>query len=107
MKLKSSEELDAHPGSEEGTSEDKESVPEGAIEEGTSDSNTGSETTSAQTEDAPASEASEGPSRARAAHWNQQLPWPWTVRLPRVSVLSSFLLHSVISVLSVLNGFVV
>ncbi|XP_029999451.1 SWI/SNF-related matrix-associated actin-dependent regulator of chromatin subfamily E member 1 isoform X4 [Sphaeramia orbicularis] len=67
-KPKPSEEAEAHPGSEEGVSEDKESVPEGAIEEGTSDSNTGSETTSAQTEDAPTSEPSEGPSRARAAH---------------------------------------
>ncbi|XP_029911069.1 SWI/SNF-related matrix-associated actin-dependent regulator of chromatin subfamily E member 1 isoform X4 [Myripristis murdjan] len=68
-KPKASEELEAHPGSEEGASEDKESVPEGAMEEGTSDSNTGSETTSAQTEDAPPSEpSSEGPSRARAAH---------------------------------------
>ncbi|XP_040001013.1 SWI/SNF-related matrix-associated actin-dependent regulator of chromatin subfamily E member 1-like isoform X3 [Xiphias gladius] len=67
-KPKASEELEAHPGSEEGASEDKESVPEGAMEEGTSDSNTGSETTSAQTEDAPTSEPSEGPSRARAAH---------------------------------------
>ncbi|XP_032398373.1 SWI/SNF-related matrix-associated actin-dependent regulator of chromatin subfamily E member 1 isoform X9 [Etheostoma spectabile] len=67
-KPKVSEELEAHPGSEEGVSEDKESVPEGAMEEGTSDSNTGSETTSAQTEDAPTSEPSEGPSRARAAH---------------------------------------
>ncbi|XP_042245956.1 SWI/SNF-related matrix-associated actin-dependent regulator of chromatin subfamily E member 1-like isoform X3 [Thunnus albacares] len=67
-KQKASEELEAHPGSEEGASEDKESVPEGAMEEGTSDSNTGSETTSAQTEDAPTSEPSEGPSRARSAH---------------------------------------
>lgn len=68
-KSKTSEELEAHAGSEEGMSEDKESVPEGAMEEGTSDSNTGSETTSAQTEDAPPSEpASDGPSRARAAH---------------------------------------
>ncbi|XP_047435540.1 SWI/SNF-related matrix-associated actin-dependent regulator of chromatin subfamily E member 1-like isoform X3 [Mugil cephalus] len=67
-KTKASEELDAHPGSEEGASEDKESVPEGAMEEGTSDSNTGSETTSAQTEDAATSEPPEGPSRARAAH---------------------------------------
>ncbi|XP_028311175.1 SWI/SNF-related matrix-associated actin-dependent regulator of chromatin subfamily E member 1-like isoform X1 [Gouania willdenowi] len=67
-KTKAAEELDAHPGSEEGASEDKESVPEGAMEEGTSDSNTGSETTSAQTEDAPSSEPSEGLSRARAAH---------------------------------------
>ncbi|CAI5679000.1 SWI/SNF-related matrix-associated actin-dependent regulator of chromatin subfamily E member 1 isoform X6 [Oreochromis niloticus] len=67
-KPKTSEELEAHPGSEEGASEDKESVPEGAMEEGTSDSNTGSETTSAQTEDATTSEPSEGPSRARAAH---------------------------------------
>ncbi|XP_037620725.1 SWI/SNF-related matrix-associated actin-dependent regulator of chromatin subfamily E member 1-like isoform X5 [Sebastes umbrosus] len=67
-KPKASEELEAHPGSEEGASEDKESVPEGAMEEGTSDSNTGSETTSAQTEDTPTSEPSEGPSRARAAH---------------------------------------
>ncbi|XP_035856588.1 SWI/SNF-related matrix-associated actin-dependent regulator of chromatin subfamily E member 1 isoform X7 [Sander lucioperca] len=67
-KPKASEELEAHPGSEEGVSEDKESVPEGAMEEGTSDSNTGSETTSAQTEDAPTSEPSEGLSRARAAH---------------------------------------
>ncbi|KAM3864691.1 SWI/SNF-related matrix-associated actin-dependent regulator of chromatin subfamily E member 1-like [Diretmus argenteus] len=68
-KPKASEEVEAHPGSEEGASEDKESVPEGAMEEGTSDSNTGSETTSAQTEDAPPSEpSSEGPSRARAAH---------------------------------------
>ncbi|XP_028450071.1 SWI/SNF-related matrix-associated actin-dependent regulator of chromatin subfamily E member 1 isoform X4 [Perca flavescens] len=67
-KPKASEELEAHPGSEEGASEDKESVPEGAMEEGTSDSNTGSETTSAQTEDAPTSEPSEGPSRGRAAH---------------------------------------
>uniref|UniRef100_A0A3Q4HMS2 SWI/SNF-related matrix-associated actin-dependent regulator of chromatin subfamily E member 1 n=1 Tax=Neolamprologus brichardi TaxID=32507 RepID=A0A3Q4HMS2_NEOBR len=65
---KTSEELEAHPGSEEGASEDKESVPEGAMEEGTSDSNTGSETTSAQTEDATTSEPSEGPGRARAAH---------------------------------------
>lgn len=67
-KPKASEELEAHPGSEEGASEDKESVPEGAMEEGTSDSNTGSETTSAQTEDAPTSEPSEGPGKARAAH---------------------------------------
>lgn len=67
-KSKASEELEAHPGSEEGVSEDKESVPEGAMEEGTSDSNTGSETTSAQTEDAPTNEPSEGPSKARAAH---------------------------------------
>ncbi|XP_006799676.2 SWI/SNF-related matrix-associated actin-dependent regulator of chromatin subfamily E member 1-like [Neolamprologus brichardi] len=67
-KPKTSEELEAHPGSEEGASEDKESVPEGAMEEGTSDSNTGSETTSAQTEDATTSEPSEGPGRARAAH---------------------------------------
>lgn len=67
-KQKAPEELEAHPGSEEGASEDKESVPEGAMEEGTSDSNTGSETTSAQAEDAPTSEPSEGPSRARAAH---------------------------------------
>ncbi|CAJ1053051.1 SWI/SNF-related matrix-associated actin-dependent regulator of chromatin subfamily E member 1-like [Xyrichtys novacula] len=67
-KPKASEDLEAHPGSEEGASEDKESVPEGAMEEGTSDSNTGSETTSAQTEDAPTSEPSEGPSKARAAH---------------------------------------
>ncbi|KAM7418419.1 hypothetical protein PAMA_015848 [Pampus argenteus] len=67
-KQKASEELEAHPGSEEGASEDKESVPEGAMEEGTSDSNTGSETTSAQTEDAPTSEPSEGPSKARAVH---------------------------------------
>ncbi|XP_076583771.1 SWI/SNF-related matrix-associated actin-dependent regulator of chromatin subfamily E member 1-like isoform X4 [Chaetodon auriga] len=67
-KSKASEELDTHPGSEEGVSEDKESVPEGAMEEGTSDSNTGSETTSAQTEDAPTIEPSEGPSKARAAH---------------------------------------
>lgn len=67
-KLKASEELEAHPGSEEGVSEDKDSVPEGAMEEGTSDSNTGSETTSAQTEDAPTSEPSEGPSKTRAAH---------------------------------------
>ncbi|XP_055363231.1 SWI/SNF-related matrix-associated actin-dependent regulator of chromatin subfamily E member 1 isoform X6 [Betta splendens] len=66
-KPKASEELEAHPGSEEGASEDKESVPEGAMEEGTSDSNTGSETTSAQTEDAQTNEPSEGPSRARAA----------------------------------------
>ncbi|XP_042340293.1 SWI/SNF-related matrix-associated actin-dependent regulator of chromatin subfamily E member 1-like isoform X3 [Plectropomus leopardus] len=66
-KPKASEELEAHPGSEEGT-EDKESVPEGAMEEGTSDSNTGSETTSAQTEDAPTSEPPEGPGRARPAH---------------------------------------
>lgn len=68
VKPKASEELEGHPGSEEGASEDKESVPEGAMEEGTSDSNTGSETTSAQTEDAPTIEPSEGPSRARAAH---------------------------------------
>ncbi|XP_067354727.1 SWI/SNF-related matrix-associated actin-dependent regulator of chromatin subfamily E member 1-like isoform X2 [Channa argus] len=67
-KLKASEELEAHPGSEEGVSEDKESVPEGAMEEGTSDSNTGSETTSAQTEDATNIEPSEVSSRARAAH---------------------------------------
>lgn len=67
-KPKASVELETHPGSEEGVSEDKESVPEGAMEEGTSDSNTGSETTSAQTEDAPTSEPSEGPSKARAAH---------------------------------------
>ncbi|XP_044046394.1 SWI/SNF-related matrix-associated actin-dependent regulator of chromatin subfamily E member 1-like isoform X3 [Siniperca chuatsi] len=67
-KPKAAEVLEAHPGSEEGASEDKESVPEGAMEEGTSDSNTGSETTSAQTEDAPTSEPSEGPSKARAAH---------------------------------------
>lgn len=66
-KPKASEVLEAHPGSEEGASEDKESVPEGAMEEGTSDSNTGSETASAQAEDAPA-EPSEGPSKARAAH---------------------------------------
>ncbi|CAG06151.1 unnamed protein product, partial [Tetraodon nigroviridis] len=59
-KLKSSEEMEARPGSEEGASEDKESVPEGVLEEGTSDSNTGSETTSAQTEDTPANEAPEG-----------------------------------------------
>ncbi|XP_051240784.1 SWI/SNF-related matrix-associated actin-dependent regulator of chromatin subfamily E member 1 isoform X4 [Dicentrarchus labrax] len=65
-KPKTSEELEAHPGSEEGVSEDKESVPEAAMEEGTSDSNTGSETTSAQTEDAPTIEPSEG--KARAAH---------------------------------------
>uniref|UniRef100_A0A1A7XDR3 SWI/SNF-related matrix-associated actin-dependent regulator of chromatin subfamily E member 1 n=1 Tax=Iconisemion striatum TaxID=60296 RepID=A0A1A7XDR3_9TELE len=67
-KPKVSEELEAPPGSEEGASEDKESVPEGAMEEGTSDSNTGSETASAQTEDPQASDPSEGPSRARAAH---------------------------------------
>uniref|UniRef100_A0A1A8NI01 SWI/SNF related, matrix associated, actin dependent regulator of chromatin, subfamily e, member 1 n=1 Tax=Nothobranchius rachovii TaxID=451742 RepID=A0A1A8NI01_9TELE len=67
-KQKSSEELEAPPGSEEGASEDKESVPEGAMEEGTSDSNTGSETASAQTEDPQTSDPSEGPSRARAAH---------------------------------------
>ncbi|XP_074538191.1 SWI/SNF-related matrix-associated actin-dependent regulator of chromatin subfamily E member 1-like isoform X5 [Halichoeres trimaculatus] len=67
-KPKASEDLEAHTGSEEGASEDKESVPEGAMEEGTSDSNTGSETTSAQTEDAPPNEPSEGPSKARAAH---------------------------------------
>lgn len=67
-KRKSSEDLDVHPGSEEGASEDKESVPEGVLEEGTSDSNTGSETTSAQTEDASANEPSEGPCKARAAH---------------------------------------
>lgn len=66
-KQKSSEELDAPPGSDEGASEDKESVPEGVMEEGTSDSNTGSETTSAQTEDPAPSEPSEGPSRAREA----------------------------------------
>lgn len=66
-KPKASEVLEAHPGSEEGASEDKESVPEGAMEEGTSDSNTGSETASAQAEDAP-TEPSEGPSKARAAH---------------------------------------
>ncbi|XP_072318652.1 SWI/SNF-related matrix-associated actin-dependent regulator of chromatin subfamily E member 1-like isoform X3 [Eucyclogobius newberryi] len=65
-KAKAPEEVEGPGGSEEGASEDKESVPEGAMEEGTSDSNTGSETTSAQTEDAPNSEASEGPSRARA-----------------------------------------
>ncbi|XP_023190066.1 SWI/SNF-related matrix-associated actin-dependent regulator of chromatin subfamily E member 1 isoform X3 [Xiphophorus maculatus] len=68
VKQKASEEMEAHPGSEEGASEDKESVPEGAMEEGTSDSNTGSETTSAQTEDATTSEPSEGPGKARAAH---------------------------------------
>ncbi|XP_026158360.1 SWI/SNF-related matrix-associated actin-dependent regulator of chromatin subfamily E member 1 isoform X3 [Mastacembelus armatus] len=67
-KSKAPEELEAHPGSDEGASEDKESVPEGAMEEGTSDSNTGSETTSAQTEDASTNEPSEGPSRARIAH---------------------------------------
>lgn len=68
-KSKSSEELDPHPGSEEGVPEDKECVPEGAMEEGTSDSNTGSETTSAQTEDAPPSEpTSEGPNKPRTAH---------------------------------------
>lgn len=67
-KLKSSEEMEARPGSEEGASEDKESVPEGVLEEGTSDSNTGSETTSAQTEDTPANEAPEGPCKGRAAH---------------------------------------
>uniref|UniRef100_A0A1A8IAM7 SWI/SNF related, matrix associated, actin dependent regulator of chromatin, subfamily e, member 1 n=1 Tax=Nothobranchius kuhntae TaxID=321403 RepID=A0A1A8IAM7_NOTKU len=67
-KQKSPEELEAPPGSEEGASEDKESVPEGAMEEGTSDSNTGSETASAQTEDPQTSDPSEGPSRARAAH---------------------------------------
>ncbi|XP_020507962.2 SWI/SNF-related matrix-associated actin-dependent regulator of chromatin subfamily E member 1 isoform X5 [Labrus bergylta] len=67
-KPKASEDLEALPGSEEGASEDKESVPEGAMEEGTSDSNTGSETTSAQTEDTQTSEPSEGPSKARAAH---------------------------------------
>uniref|UniRef100_A0A1A8MVA9 SWI/SNF-related matrix-associated actin-dependent regulator of chromatin subfamily E member 1 n=2 Tax=Nothobranchius pienaari TaxID=704102 RepID=A0A1A8MVA9_9TELE len=67
-KQKLSEELEAPPGSEEGASEDKESVPEGAMEEGTSDSNTGSETASAQTEDPQTSDPSEGPSRARAAH---------------------------------------
>ncbi|XP_069023180.1 SWI/SNF-related matrix-associated actin-dependent regulator of chromatin subfamily E member 1-like isoform X2 [Embiotoca jacksoni] len=67
-KPKASEEPEAQPGSEEGASEDKESVPEGAMEEGTSDSNTGSETTSAQTEDAATSEPSEGPGRARAPH---------------------------------------
>ncbi|XP_056891085.1 SWI/SNF-related matrix-associated actin-dependent regulator of chromatin subfamily E member 1-like isoform X2 [Takifugu flavidus] len=67
-KRKSSEDLDVHPGSEEGASEDKESVPEGVLEEGTSDSNTGSETTSAQTEDASGVEPSEGPCKARAAH---------------------------------------
>ncbi|KAM6972216.1 SWI/SNF-related matrix-associated actin-dependent regulator of chromatin subfamily E member 1-like [Aplochiton taeniatus] len=68
-KSKAAEELEARPGSEEGLSEDKESVPEGAMEEGTSDSNTGSETTSAVTEEAPASEpATEGPSRGRPAH---------------------------------------
>lgn len=72
-KQKASEELEAHPGSEEGVSEDKESVPEGAMEEGTSDSNTGSETTSAQTEDALTNEPSEGSSRARSAHWVQHL----------------------------------
>ncbi|XP_055014333.1 SWI/SNF-related matrix-associated actin-dependent regulator of chromatin subfamily E member 1-like isoform X2 [Boleophthalmus pectinirostris] len=65
-KPKAAEEVEGPVGSEEGASEDKESVPEGAMEEGTSDSNTGSETTSAQTEDAPNSEASEGPSRSRA-----------------------------------------
>ncbi|XP_017159657.1 SWI/SNF-related matrix-associated actin-dependent regulator of chromatin subfamily E member 1 isoform X2 [Poecilia reticulata] len=68
VKQKASEEMEAHAGSEEGASEDKESVPEGAMEEGTSDSNTGSETTSAQTEDATTSEPSEGPGKARAAH---------------------------------------
>lgn len=67
-KVKSSEELEVHPGSEEGASEDKESVPEGVLEEGTSDSNTGSETTSAQTEDASANEPPEGPCKARTAH---------------------------------------
>lgn len=67
-KSKASEELEAHAGSEEGASEDKDSVPEGALEEGTSDSNTGSETTSAQTEDAPTNEPSEGTSKARPAH---------------------------------------
>lgn len=90
-KPKASEELEAHAGSEEGgVSEDKESVPEGAMEEGTSDSNTGSETTSAQTEDAPTHEPSEGPSKARAAHWLHQqgcrcVCWP-------------HILHSIISV---------
>ena len=72
-KPKTSEEPEVHLGSEEGVSEDKESVPEGAMEEGTSDSNTGSETTSAQTEDAPTSEPSEGPSKARAANWVHRL----------------------------------
>lgn len=68
-KQKSAEDLEVHAGSEEGVSEDKESVPEGAMEEGTSDSNTGSETTSAQTEDTATSEPSEGPGgRARVAH---------------------------------------
>lgn len=95
-KSKASEELEAHTGSEEGVSEDKESVPEGAMEEGTSDSNTGSETTSAQTEDAPTHEPSEGPGKARAAHWLHQqgchcVCWP---------LKSSFdnILHSIISV---------
>ncbi|XP_068607052.1 SWI/SNF-related matrix-associated actin-dependent regulator of chromatin subfamily E member 1-like [Brachionichthys hirsutus] len=66
-KAKAPEELETHPGSEEGVSEDKDSVPEGAMEEGTSDSNTGSETTSAQTEDAALSELPEGLSKARTA----------------------------------------
>ncbi|XP_037326976.1 SWI/SNF-related matrix-associated actin-dependent regulator of chromatin subfamily E member 1-like isoform X2 [Pungitius pungitius] len=67
-KPKVPDELETHPGGEEGASEDKESVPEGAMEEGTSDSNTGSETTLTQTEEAPTSDPSEGSSRARAAH---------------------------------------
>lgn len=70
-KPKASGVLEARPGSEEGASEDKESVPEGAMEEGTSDSNTGSETTSALMDDAPSGETAppEGPGRgARAAH---------------------------------------
>ncbi|XP_051939846.1 SWI/SNF-related matrix-associated actin-dependent regulator of chromatin subfamily E member 1 isoform X3 [Hippocampus zosterae] len=67
-KQKAAEELQDQPGSEEGASEDKESVLEGAMEEGTSDSNTGSETTSAQTEDALTSEPSEGSGRARSTH---------------------------------------
>lgn len=87
-KIKSSEELEVHPGSEEGASEDKESVPEGVLEEGTSDSNTGSETTSAQTEDTSANEppCNEGPCKARVAHWDQGLPaglqnHPWRTRI--------------------------
>ncbi|KAM8880468.1 SWI/SNF-related matrix-associated actin-dependent regulator of chromatin subfamily E member 1-like isoform 2-T6 [Spinachia spinachia] len=67
-KPKVSDELETHPGGEEGASEDKEGVPEGATEEGTSDSNTGSETALTQTEEFQTSEPSEGSSRARAAH---------------------------------------
>ncbi|CAN9510821.1 unnamed protein product [Ophioblennius macclurei] len=69
-KSKAPEELEAPQGSEEGASEDKESVPEGAMEEGTSDSNTGSETASAQVEEAVPSEPPNGSGcgRARAVH---------------------------------------